>query len=119
MNLSAIRCAGDGKRCAGDGKVYIGGHDGTLIRGRDEEWELVEHEITEDDIWDIEWFKEKLYVSTLHNVYQLDGDKLVPVDFGKDKPKTCYQLSAAEGVMWSNGEHDIMSFDGKKWTRIV
>ena len=52
-------------------------------------------------------------------VYRLKKEELEPVDFGKDPPKSCYQLSAAKGVMWSNGEYDIMSFDGKKWTRIV
>jgi len=28
-------------------------------------------------------------------------------------------LSAAEGVLWSIGRRDVMSFDGKHWTRVV
>ena len=112
IHLSAVKCAGDGK-------VYIAGHNGMLLRGRDEAWEIIEHEATEDNIWDLEWFEEELYLSTMRNVYRLDGDTLVPVDFGEDKPASCYQLSKAEGVMWSNGEYDIMSFDGETWTRIV
>jgi len=106
-------------KCAGDGKVYIGGHEGILIRGRTDAWETIEHEGTEDDIWDLEWFKGSLYVSTMTSVYRLNGDALEEVDFGKNAPKTCYHLSAAEGVLWSIGEKDVMSFDGADWQRIV
>ncbi|MNR67130.1 hypothetical protein D3C85_1909650 [compost metagenome] len=60
-----------------------------------------------------------LYVSTMANVYHLKNDQLEPVNFGDDRPNSCYQLSAAEGVMWSNGEFDLMSFDGTQWRRIV
>jgi hypothetical protein len=112
QNLTAVKCAGDGK-------VYIGGHGGLLVRGRANAWEVVEHRETEDDFWDIEWFERKLYVSTMKGVYWLKGDSLTRVDFGDDPPKSCYQLSAAKNVMWSNGEFDIMSFDGKTWSRVV
>jgi hypothetical protein len=111
-NLHAIKSAEDKK-------VYIAGKGGLLIRGRGETWQVIEHDTTTDDIWDIEWFEGHLYVSTMHGVYRLKDDSLEPIDFGNDPPKTCYQLSAAKGVMWSNGEYDIMSFDGKSWTRIV
>ena len=106
-------------RCAGDSIVYIGGADGLLIAGRDETWKVIDHDETDDDVWDLEWFDGKLYVSTLSGVYRLKKDKLEPVKFGDDSPKSFYQLSAAEGVLWSNGEHDIMSFDGKRWKRVV
>lgn len=112
VNLNAVKCAGDGR-------VYVGGQGGVLIRGRDAAWEILEHEETKDDIWDIEWFEGQLYLSTMHSVYRLNKEELEAVDFGKDPPKSCYQLSAAKGVMWSNGEYDIMSFDGRTWTRVV
>ncbi len=106
-------------KCAGNETVYLAGHDGILIRGRENIWEIIDHEETDDDIWDLEWFEGKLYVSTMDAVYRLKKEELEPVDFGKDPPKSCYQLSAAKGVMWSNGEYDIMSFDGNAWARIV
>jgi hypothetical protein len=106
-------------KCAGDGKVYLAGHGGMLIQGRGDLWEIIPQEATQDDIWDIEWFNGELYVSTMHTVYRLTGERLDVVNFGDDAPKSCYQLSSANGVMWSNGEFDIMSFDGQKWSRIV
>jgi hypothetical protein len=112
INLSIVECVVDGT-------VYIAGHNGILIRGGGSAWEIIDHKETKDDIWDIEWFDGQLYVSTMHAVYRLIGDNLEAVDFGDDPPRSCYQLSAAKGVIWSNGEFDIMSFDGKKWTRVI
>lgn len=112
INLTSVKCADDGN-------VYIAGHEGVLLCGRKDRWELIDHQKTNDDIWDIECFDKRIFISTMQAVYQLDGDALVAVDFGKDSPKTCYQLSAGPGVLWSNGELDIMSYDGKKWVRVV
>jgi hypothetical protein len=112
VNLTSVKCAGDGK-------VYVAGHGGMLISGRDDQWEVVAEEAIEEDIWDLEWFDNRLYISTMRAVYQLNKDGPERVDFGADAPKSCYQLSAAKDVMWSNGEFDIMSFDGMKWSRVV
>lgn len=106
-------------KCATDGKVYITGHGGALLCGFSQTWEVINHEIADEDFWDVEWFEDKVYVSSMSSVYRLEGQRLVKVDFGNDPPKTCYQLSTADGVMWSNGKDDITSFDGKVWTRIV
>ncbi|MFT3858211.1 MAG: hypothetical protein QM742_12170 [Aquabacterium sp.] len=112
VNLTSVKCAGNGR-------VYIAGHHGVLIEGRDDAWRVIDHGATEDNIWDLEWFGDRLYVSTMKELYQLDDGALVPVDFGADRPKSFYQLSATPEVMWSNGEFDLMSFDGKSWSRIV
>jgi hypothetical protein len=105
--------------CAGDGRVYITGHHGVLIRGRGDAWEIIEQQETTEDLWDLAWFDGVLYISKFSTVYRLEKEGIVPVDFGGDPPKTACQLSAAKGVLWSIGDHDIMSYDGKNWTRIV
>lgn len=110
-NLNAVKCAGNGT-------VYLGGQGGILVRGREDTWETIDQEEMTDDVWDIEWFEEELYVSS-SAVYRLKRDRLEPVDFGDDPPKSAYHLSAAKGVLWSIGEFDVMSFNGKTWTRIV
>jgi hypothetical protein len=106
-------------KCAPNGVVYIAGDQGVLIAGRGAAWSVIDHGETKGDIWDLEWFEDSLYVSTMAAVFRLKGSTLEKVNFGADPPKTCYQLSTAPGVMWSNGERDLMSFDGKSWTRIV
>lgn len=104
--------------CAGDGFVYAAGRQGLLIRGRDERWDLVDLGSLREDIWDLAWFKDRLHVVTRTGLHTLLADKLVPVAFGDDSPRTCYQLSTADGVLWSFGGKDIMAFDGTAWTRI-
>jgi hypothetical protein len=104
--------------CAGDGEVYICGLAGMLIKGRGSRWQVIEHASTDEDFWGISWFNDKLYLSTMRAVFRLEGDRLKQVDFGKDAPRTCFHLSAADGVMWSIGAKDVMAFDGKSWTRI-
>jgi hypothetical protein len=104
-------------RCAPDGFVYACGQLGTLLRGRHDQWEIINHESTREDLWGMEFFDGQLYVSSTHLVYLLENGKLNPVDFGDDLPRTCYHLSAADGIMWSVGAKDVMEFDGSDWVR--
>jgi len=104
--------------CVTNDVVYAGGHQGVLLEKKAGAWHIIETKI-EDNIWDLAWFNDRLYVSTLKHVYHLENNALSIVDFGEDVPKSCYQLSTGGGIMWSNGESDLMSFDGTKWTRIL
>jgi hypothetical protein len=106
-------------RCAPDGFVYACGQLGTLLRGRHDQWEIIKHESTTEDLWGMEVFDGELYVSSSYFVYRLEDGKLKPVDFGDDIPRTCYHLSAADGIMWSIGSKDVMEFDGSNWTRCL
>lgn len=112
INLTAVKCAGDGK-------VYVGGYNGILICGRMNTWDILVENETEETIWSLEWFADKMYISTMLFVYQLKAGKLDLVYFDDEPPDTCYHLSSAEGILWSIGASDVMSFDGKIWTRIV
>jgi hypothetical protein len=105
--------------CAPNGLVYAAGHRGTLLEGRAGDWRVIDTRQYEENIWDIEWFNGQLYFSTMTNVFTLTPGGPAPIDFGEDRPKSCYQLSTAAGILWSNGEFDLMSFDGSRWTRIV
>jgi hypothetical protein len=111
VNLASVKCAEDGI-------VYIGGDGGLLIRGRNEAWEILDQSPMQSDIWDIEWFGGELYVSTFSGLYRLKGSDLELILFGEDKPKSFYSLCVGEGVLWSVGEADVMSFDGTNWTPV-
>lgn len=105
--------------CAADGWVYAAGQHGVLLKGRVDQWTLIEHGATDDSIWGMAWFQGALYASTLNHVYRLQDDALVPVDFGTDRPISCYQLSACGDALWASGEFDVMSFDGRQWTQMA
>lgn len=106
-------------RCAADGYVYACGQLGILLRGRNDRWEIIDHESTTEDLWGMEFFDGHLYLSSTHFVYRLEGEKLQAVDFGDDVPATCYHLSAADGIMWSIGPKDVMGFNGTAWKRVL
>lgn len=102
--------------CAPDGNVYCCGRNGILIRGRNTQWELIEHGDTTADLWDVCWFEDRLFVSSISFLYELNGERLISKDFGE--PISCYHLSAADGILWSIGSNDVMEYDGKAWRRI-
>lgn len=109
--------------CAGNGTTYAAGQNGILLAVNNHHeattWKSVKVKASET-IWDLAWFKDCLYSSTHEGVYRLENEKeWVPVDFGDDKPSTTYKMSVAQGVLWSIGNSDIMSFDGNKWSRVV
>lgn len=114
---SPVNVVLSGVCCAGDGNVYACGQAGTLLRGRGQDWEVLETEGLMDDFWDLRWFMGRLYVASMSALYELQGDALVPVDFGRDAPDSCYKLTDAEGVLWSVGQQNICSFDGAAWRR--
>lgn len=104
--------------CAGDNVVYIGGQQGVLIKGRNSVWEIVQWEEPVDaDLWDLCWFQDKLYVATIASLYVLTENKLVEVDFGEIAVSSCYSLTQAEGILWSVGSYDVVSFDGTTWQK--
>ncbi len=103
--------------CAPDGSVYIAGQKGVMIKGRHDQWEIIEwDDETDADFWDLCWFQDKLYVATMSGLFTLEGNALVAVDFGDTpEPESFYSLTTAEGVLWSVGENDVASFDGQTW----
>lgn len=104
--------------CAEDDNVYIAGQGGTLLRGRNANWEVLEQDAFEEDLWSLAWFDGELYASSNLGVYKLVNDQLTLVDFGDEQPASCFHLSAADGVLWSISAKDILAFDGQTWTRI-
>lgn len=104
--------------CAPDGNVYICGQRGTLIKGRGSKWEIIAEDSTDHDLWDLQWYSDKLYLSSMRLIYTLEDDELKYVDTGDEIAETCYHLDAADGILWSIGAKDILQFDGHEWKRI-
>ncbi len=104
--------------CAADDElVYICGQRGIIIRGRNDQWELVAVDELSEDLWDICCFDGDIYISSMTDVYKLVDGRIEPLDFGDDRPETTYRLTHAQGVLWSIGSDNVFSFDGSTWTR--
>lgn len=102
--------------CGADETVYVAGQQGVMLRGRNSAWEVIEwdNEVTVD-LWDLCWFQDKLYIASMTSLHVLDGNNLVPVEFGEIGVPSCYSLTTAQGVLWSIGRDDVASFDGTTW----
>ena len=105
--------------CGDNGFAYIVGRNSTFIKGRNDSWEIIDTEGIIDDFWDVHWFNDKVYISSMSRLYEFDGNIFRPVDVGVDRPSTCHKLTSSEGIMWSVGTKDFIKFDGLKWERIV
>ncbi len=104
--------------CADDGQVYACGQDGTLLIGRNGMWRQVPA-TPPIDFWDVHWYDGRVFLASMQRLYTCDSEgNLAPVDFGPDAPSWCYRLSSAEGVLWSVGNSDVFSFDGRVWQRV-
>jgi hypothetical protein len=104
--------------CASDGWVYICGTLGTLLVGRGAQWRIVDHGITLEELRSVRELNGRIYLSTDHQVFRLEDGTLEPVDFGGDRPQTCFHLSGARDALWSVGAKDVLAFDGAAWSRI-
>ena len=105
--------------CAPDGFVYACGLRGTLLKGRHGQWSLVAADAYNLDYWDLEWFADRLWISSHQGLFTLEGDTLQPVQFDDDAPSTFFHLDAHDGILWTVGSDDIMQFDGQEWERIA
>lgn len=107
-------------KCAEDGFVYACGQVGTLLKGRDNQWEIIEQDITSEDFWGVEYFNQKAYFSTLTGIYEFHSNSLKKVNYGETLPPfSCYHLSAADGILWSIGARNVYEFDGQQWTILL
>lgn len=107
--------------CAGDGNVYIVGDDGVMLRGRNAVWEVLETDRT-DNLMDIAFYDNTIYVSTDFEILKLDNDTLIPEDAFTDEndlPETCLHLLVAEDALVSMGTKDLFRLYGGIWERLV
>jgi hypothetical protein len=104
-----------GVKVVGKSEAFACGQNGVLLRGRGDVWEAIDHQSTEDDFWDLEWFRDRLYVASDDAIYRLDqNDVLTELAF--DEVYTFGDLHANDGVLWSFGTKDLIwTEDGVQW----
>ncbi len=104
--------------CGQDGIVYVACWDGKIIKGRSEQWEVIQDKNI-DQLDAIAWFDGTVYVTTWNRLYHLSGKKVEPVPY-KDgyKQLFCGFLAAKHGYMLSAGPKEAHIFDGKTWAQI-
>lgn len=106
--------------CAADGMVYAVGQNGTMLKGRDDQWTVIDTGLTEN-LQDVRDHDGKVYVVTDFYIYELANDTLEAVTLADedDEPGTClHLLKAADGLV-SLGQKDVFTLHAGKWQRVV
>jgi len=107
--------------CAPDGMVYVVGHDGVMLKGRRDQWELVETGRTEN-LKDVAHLDGQIYVCTDFALFKFQKSGLVEeTDFAQvdDRPATCLHLLESSGELVSLGTKDVFVKQGAAWYRLV
>ncbi len=107
-------------RAAGPREIYAAGQMGVVLRGHDDVWDFLEHDLTEDDLWGMEWFQGRLYLASKSGLFRVDGDTLEKVDTGLGAGRTYAHLHSGGGALWSFGPlHLAWTTDGEHWHDVV
>jgi hypothetical protein len=104
---------------APNGTTYACGQKGTLLQNSGSGWELIEQEEMEDEIRSLQWFGDRLYLSTDEQLFSMDRKGSIKAVKVTTAEATFNALHAADGVLLSVGNKDIWwTTDAKKWHRI-
>jgi hypothetical protein len=107
-------------RCVAPDAWYAVGVGGIVLRGHGDRFEAVPQDNTQDNLFGVEWFNDRLYVASLKNVYVLKGNELKKIDLGLGDEASTGDLHANDGILWSTGAHHLVyTEDGTSWTRVL
>ncbi|WP_333874603.1 hypothetical protein [Methylobacter sp.] len=107
--------------CGTDGKVYMVGDGGVMLIGRDDVWEVLETNRT-DNLMDVEFYANTVYVTTDFEILKLEDASLIAEDAFADEddlPATCLHLLAADDALISMGTKDLFRLHENVWERLV
>lgn len=110
--LADVRCINDIVWACGDG--------GIILQGRWDNWDVVwSDEEPSESWWSLEYYGGHVYVAGDDFLGRLENGQVVPVSIDGKSDITTLELHAKDGILWSIGESDILSFDGTRWLEHV
>lgn len=102
------------------GEAVICGAAGVLLRGQPTHLVQLQNETTQDNLYDLAFFKERVFVASAKRLFVLGPAGLQPVDVGVKGPLTFGSLDASDDVLWSVGaKHLLRSTDGVVWQQVM
>jgi hypothetical protein len=104
---------------APNGFAIICGAAGVLLQANSEQAITIKNEATEDNLYGLTVFKEKVFVSSMTELFELTDEGLQPVSVGLEGPLSFGHLEANDKYIWSVGaQHLLRSEDGVAWQLI-
>ncbi|WP_431261968.1 hypothetical protein ACQ859_17410 [Roseateles chitinivorans] len=106
--------------CAGDGHVYVGLQSGGLLRGREDEWEVIHEDNMTVPFKDIVWYQDQLWCTSEYGLWTVGKDgKLVDADVPALASACSGNLSTADGILMVAGLNGAAIHDGSEWHRVL
>lgn len=105
--------------CAGDGFVYIGMQSGSVMRGREDKWEMLHKGTMTLPFKDMVWYGDRVWCTSDYGIWHIVNGKLVEADLPVDIRACSGNLAVGDGVLLLAGMYGAAVFDGKKWERLV
>ncbi len=79
--------------CAGDGSVYIAAHDGIILKGRGNRWEVIHRGGSSLGIRDLVWYEDRVWCSSDYGLWTIQDDRL-------ERAKLPPEISACDGHLY-------------------
>src|SRR5262249_35020817 len=92
---------------------------------RESHWEVIHEDPGIRFLWDICEFHGRIFCNSYGILFELQNGKLEPVPFPDYDslqggiPMSFFKLAVCEASLWSIGEKDVITFDGREWTRVL
>lgn len=101
--------------CASDGFVYIVGRFGTIVKGREDYWEILKHDFAYD-FSDVVDYKGKIYIASPRRLFVIENNQLSIVHYeAKLVPANHGHLYVNHGLLMTAGRSSAAIFDGEHW----
>jgi hypothetical protein len=117
--ISPTNCNLERVLCRSKDEIYACGAHGTLLRGNKNGMEIIQ---TDDQfretLWGLAWFQDKIYVTSVLNIWMLNGQELQKVEHGITVSGSYNRLSASKNTLWSIGVNDLLTYDGHSWLAV-
>lgn len=105
-----------------DGYIYACGDEGTVLRGRGiDDWSVIDNEITDEKLWGVCSFGGRVFVCSMHLIYEVVGSELRHTDYSErsDIPSFTYRLRSCSDCAWSIGAKQLVEYDGSDWRELI
>jgi hypothetical protein len=113
VHLHAVRCV------EADLAYACGKKNGLVVRGNRNRWDVIANDSFPADFWGIEVFAGEVYLGGYGGLAKIVDDEVRRLDLGLGRNIDGYRLHSKDGVLWSIGNDDLVSFDGTTWSELV
>ncbi|WP_417552535.1 hypothetical protein [Marinomonas fungiae] len=105
--------------CAKDGYVYVTGRNGPLVRGRGDEWEILD--IPALDYNEMAWFDGKLWLASDYELGVYENGEYRRYAFPDDGAVqfSFKGVHACDEMLISYGLEQLLTFDGEEWVELI